>query len=99
MPAGPISRSSCSLTSSAVARTRRLLGHIEQFLVLAGEVTATIAGDDEIAAAGDCLIVPAGKPFVLRAGDDGLAAVCAMAAGSVATILPDGPTITPPWAA
>jgi hypothetical protein len=25
--------------------------------------------------------------------------VCAMAAGGEATILPDGPTITPPWAA
>ncbi len=81
------------------ASPRHTLSHEEVFLVLEGEATATIAGDDEIAAAGDCLIVPAGKPFVLRAGDDGLAAVCAMAAGGQATILPDGPTITPPWAA
>jgi hypothetical protein len=43
--------------------------------------------------------VPTGVPFVLAAGDDGLDAVCAMAAGGQATLLPDGPTISPPWAA
>jgi mannose-6-phosphate isomerase-like protein (cupin superfamily) len=75
------------------------LSREEVFLVLDGDATATIAGAEEVAAAGDCLIVPAGEPFVLRAGRDGLAAVCAMAAGGQARILPDGPTITPPWAA
>ena len=97
--ARPTSACGASRSSQVEASPQHTLSYEEVFLVLEGEATATIAGDDEIAAAGDCLIVPAGKPFVLRAGDDGLAAVCAMAAGGVATILPDGPTITPPWAA
>jgi mannose-6-phosphate isomerase-like protein (cupin superfamily) len=75
------------------------LSHEEVFLALDGSGTATLDGAEEAFAAGDCLIVPAGVPFVLRAGAAGLGAVCAMAAGGQATLMPDGPTITPPWAA
>jgi len=49
-------------------------------------------------AAGDCLVVPVATPLVLTAGERGLEAVCAMAAGGQATILPDGPTMAPLWA-
>jgi mannose-6-phosphate isomerase-like protein (cupin superfamily) len=70
----------------------------EVFLALEGSATATIDGADETVGVRDCLIVPPGAPFTLSAGPEGFTAVCAMAAGGQATILPDGPTITPPWA-
>ena len=75
------------------------LSREEVFLALDGSAVATIAGAEHRLSSGDCLVVPAGEPFVLVAGDAGLEAVCAMAAGGEATLLPDGPTITPPWAA
>jgi mannose-6-phosphate isomerase-like protein (cupin superfamily) len=71
----------------------------EVFLALEGSASATVDGVAEMFRAGDCLVVPAGAPFVLRAGDEGFAAVCAMRADGRATLLPDGPTLTPPWAA
>jgi quercetin dioxygenase-like cupin family protein len=74
------------------------LSHEEVFLVLEGSATATIAAADETIGTGDCLIVPPGTPFTLHAGRDGFGAVCAMVAGAQATIVPDGPTLTPPWA-
>jgi hypothetical protein len=37
-------------------------------------------------------------PAQIDIGDDGFAAVCAMPANGQATIMPDGPTLTPPWA-
>jgi mannose-6-phosphate isomerase-like protein (cupin superfamily) len=74
------------------------LSREEVFLALRGSATVTIDGVEELLAEGDCLVVPGGAPFALRAGDDGLTAVCAMVAGGQATILPDGPTLTPPWA-
>jgi mannose-6-phosphate isomerase-like protein (cupin superfamily) len=75
------------------------LSHEEVFLALAGSALATIDGAEHAFAGGDCLVVPAAEPFTLVAGDAGLDAVCAMAAGGKATLLPDGPTISPPWAA
>jgi mannose-6-phosphate isomerase-like protein (cupin superfamily) len=75
------------------------LSREEVFLALAGSAVATIDGAPHAFAAGDCLVVPAGRPFLLAAGEEGLDAVCAMAAGGKATLLPDGPTISPPWAA
>ena len=75
------------------------LSHEEVFLALAGSAVATIDGERHAFGSGDCLVVPPGAAFTLTAGNDGLGAVCAMAAGGRATLLPDGPTITPPWAA
>jgi mannose-6-phosphate isomerase-like protein (cupin superfamily) len=75
------------------------LSREEVFLALAGSAVATIDGAQHAFAGGDCLVVPTGRRFVLVAGDEGLDAVCAMAAGGQATLLPDGPTISPPWAA
>ena len=74
------------------------LSREEVFLALSGSAIATIAGVEHPFAGGDCLVVPVGEPFILAAGDEGLDAVCAMAAGGQATLLPDGPTISPPWA-
>ncbi len=75
------------------------LSREEVFLALAGSAVATIDGSAHPLAAGDCLVVPVDRPFILGAGAEGLDAVCAMAAGGKATLLPDGPTISPPWAA
>jgi quercetin dioxygenase-like cupin family protein len=75
------------------------LSREEVFVALGGSAVATIDGTTHELAAGDCLVVPTDAAFTLVAGDDGLDALCAMAAGGQATILPDGPTMTPPWAA
>jgi quercetin dioxygenase-like cupin family protein len=74
------------------------LTHEEVFLALAGSATATVGDCRHDLVAGDCLVVPRGVPFTLATGSDGLEAVCAMPSGGQATILPDGPTLTPPWA-
>jgi quercetin dioxygenase-like cupin family protein len=71
----------------------------EVFLALDGDAVATLDGVEHRLEPGDCLVVPPEVPFAIAAGSGGFAAVCAMAAGGEATILPDGPTITPPWAA
>ncbi len=76
-----------------------VLSHEEVFLALAGSAVAHIDGRAHPFGAGDCLVVPPGASFTLTTGERGLSAVCAMAAGGQATFLPDGPTITPPWAA
>jgi hypothetical protein len=73
------------------------LSNEEVFLALAGSAVAELDGEPHTFAAGDCLVVPTNTPFTLAAGGDGLVPVCAMAAGGRATILPDGPTITPRW--
>jgi mannose-6-phosphate isomerase-like protein (cupin superfamily) len=74
------------------------LSNEEVFLALGGSAVAVIGGQEHAFAAGDCLVVPTATPFTLTAGEHGFEAVCAMAAGGRATILPDGPTIAPPWA-
>jgi mannose-6-phosphate isomerase-like protein (cupin superfamily) len=74
------------------------LSHEEVFLAVAGSATATLGERRVEFTAGDCLVVPPGVAFTLTAGDQGVEAVCAMAAAGQATILPDGPTLTPPWA-
>lgn len=81
------------------ASPRHRLSREEVFLALGGSAVATIDGVAHAFGSGDCLVVAASVPFVLVAGDAGLDAVCAMAAGGQATLLPDGPTISPPWAA
>jgi mannose-6-phosphate isomerase-like protein (cupin superfamily) len=75
------------------------LSREEVFVALGGSAVATIDAATLAFTAGDCLVVPTGASFTLVAGDAGLEAFCAMAAGGQATLLPDGPTITPPWAA
>ncbi len=75
------------------------LSHEEVFLALRGEATVTLSAAEQTLATGDCLVVPEGVPFTIQATEAGFGAVCAMVAGGQATILPDGPTITPPWAA
>jgi mannose-6-phosphate isomerase-like protein (cupin superfamily) len=75
------------------------LSREEIFVALDGSAVAIIDGVTHALAAGDCLVVPTDTSFTLIAGEGGLEAFCAMAAGGQATLLPDGPTITPPWAA
>jgi mannose-6-phosphate isomerase-like protein (cupin superfamily) len=76
------------------------LSREEVFLALSGSAEATIGDERHALDAGDCLIVPAGEPFAIATrGDQPFEAVVCMPVGGEATILPDGPTITPPWAA
>lgn len=60
------------------------------FLALDGTAVATIDGTEHPSGSGDCLVVPVRTPFALAAGPRGLKAVCTMAAGGQATMLPDG---------
>ena len=71
----------------------------EVFLGLEGRVVAVVDGAEQTIGAGDCLVLPAGTPFSFRVGDDGpFVAVACLPAGSVATMIPDGTTLVPPWA-
>jgi mannose-6-phosphate isomerase-like protein (cupin superfamily) len=76
------------------------LSREEVFLALSGSAEATIGDERFVVEPGDCLIVPVGQAHSLATrGDRPFEAVCCMAVGGEATLLPDGPTITPPWAA
>lgn len=81
------------------ASPEHALSREEVFFALRGGATASIDGTDHEFGAGDCLVVPPGRSFRIVAGDAGFEAVCAMPADGTAELLPDGPTITPPWAA
>ena len=72
----------------------------EVFLGLEGSAVATFDGAEHAIGPGDCLIVPPHTPFTLGAsGDRPLVALACMRAGGLATMVPDGPTLAPPWAA
>jgi quercetin dioxygenase-like cupin family protein len=76
-----------------------VLSHEEVFLCTEGSAEATLDGAPATVEPRDCLVVPAGAAFVLAAGEQGFAAVCAMPAGGTATIAGAQEPITPPWAA
>jgi quercetin dioxygenase-like cupin family protein len=81
----------------AASPTHRLTKD-EVFVVLRGEVTATIGGEQVAVRAGDALSVPPGIDFALaNHGDEPFEAVACMAAGGQAQI-GDGAPFTPPWA-
>src|SRR5262245_23847197 len=72
----------------------------EVFMALDGRAVATIDGVQHAVGPGDCLNVPAGSAFAIAAaGDAPFRALTCMPAGGKATVLPDGPTFVPPWAA
>jgi quercetin dioxygenase-like cupin family protein len=70
----------------------------EVFVVVEGEIRATVAGEDVVAKVGDALIVPAHAVLQLRNGcPHGPARVTAVTSvGMKATI--GGATFAPPWA-
>ena len=79
---------------------RHVLDREEVFLVSAGRMVAVTDAGEHVAGPGDCLIVPAGTAFSLRVpGAEPVRATACLAAGGQATVLPDGPTFAPPWAA
>jgi mannose-6-phosphate isomerase-like protein (cupin superfamily) len=68
----------------------------EVFMVLSGTVQVT--PDGEKLGPGDAIVVPAGEPIQLsNLGDTPAELYVAITAGFTGT-LPDGTTITPPWA-
>ena len=49
---------------------------------------------------GDCLILPADTAFTLHVpGEEPFFAMACIPVGGQATMVPDGPTFAPPWAA
>ena len=70
----------------------------EVFVVLEGDASVRIGGQDSQAAAGDAIVVPAGAEFELaNAGAGPLRLLCCLPVGGQAR-LADGSTFTPPWA-
>jgi len=72
----------------------------EVFLGLRGHAVAVIDGTEHRLGPGDCLILPPGTNFTLHVpGEDPFLAVACIPVGGQATMVPDGPTFAPPWAA
>ena len=70
----------------------------EVFVVLVGEASVRLNGEQATAHPGDAIVVPAGIPFEVANDDDSvLRLLCFMQAGGQAR-LADGTLITPPWA-
>ncbi|MFI5959249.1 cupin domain-containing protein [Cryptosporangium sp. NPDC051539] len=70
----------------------------EVLVVLGGAALVTIDGEAKTATAGDVVLVPAGASFQVDVTGDGpLRAWVTTSVGLVAE-LPDGSTLTPPWA-
>ena len=71
----------------------------EAFVVVSGELTATLDGEDVVVRAGDSLSVPPGVALqVANRGAEPFEAIASMAAGGQA-LVGDGEPFTPPWAA
>ncbi|WP_051222086.1 cupin domain-containing protein [Conexibacter woesei] len=71
----------------------------EAFVVVRGELTATLDGQDVVVRAGDSLSVPPGVDFrIANRSAEPFEAIASMAAGGQATV-GDGAPFTPPWAA
>ena len=70
----------------------------EVFVVLVGEASVRLDGEQATARPGDAIVVPPGIPFEVANDDDSvLRLLCCMQAGGQAR-LADGTLITPPWA-
>ena len=72
----------------------------EVFLGVHGHAVASIDENNHPLGPGDCLILPAGTTFTFHVpGDEPFRAVACIPVGGQATMVPDGPTFAPPWAA
>lgn len=98
------SRGSSDLAVWSVEMAPRTLGkphsltREEVFVVLEGEASVRLDGEQATAHPGDAIVVPAGIPFEVANDDDSvLRLLCFMQAGGQAW-LADGTLITPPWA-
>jgi mannose-6-phosphate isomerase-like protein (cupin superfamily) len=97
---GCATMSAWRITAEPGARsvTHRLTSD-EVFVAVAGELTASIGGEQVVIRAGDSLSVPPGVDFSLaNHGDAPFEAIACMAAGGQARV-GDGEPFTPPWAA
>ncbi|SHN44499.1 cupin domain-containing protein [Cryptosporangium aurantiacum] len=70
----------------------------EVLVILSGSAEVTLDGEVRTATAGDVVLVPAGASFRVDVGDEPLRAWVTTSVGLTAE-LPDGSTLTPPWAA
>jgi mannose-6-phosphate isomerase-like protein (cupin superfamily) len=83
---------------AAATGTTHAVSHEEVLLVLSGDLLLTIDGVSNDAASGDVAHVPAGSS--LRVDNPGAVPARAWVTTSVGlhAVLPDGSTLTPPWA-
>jgi mannose-6-phosphate isomerase-like protein (cupin superfamily) len=71
----------------------------EVFLGLEGHARLAVANSEHRLGPGDCLILPAGTDFTLHVpGEQPFRALACVAAGGLATLVPEGVTFAPPWA-
>ncbi|MFC1416560.1 cupin domain-containing protein [Streptacidiphilus cavernicola] len=74
------------------------VSHEEVIHVLSGTLRFSVDGDTADLGAGDTAIVPAGALFRLDNPTDRPAATWVSTAVGLTAALPDGSTLTPPWA-
>jgi mannose-6-phosphate isomerase-like protein (cupin superfamily) len=85
-----------TVDAGLVGKESHTIDRDEVFMVLSGIVQIT--PDGEKLGPGDAMVVPAGEPIQLsNLGDTPAELYVAITAGFTGT-LPDGTTITPPWA-
>jgi mannose-6-phosphate isomerase-like protein (cupin superfamily) len=85
-----------TVDAGLVGKESHTIDRDEVFMVLSGIVQFT--PDGEKLGPGDAMVVPAGEPIQLsNLGDTPAELYVAITAGFTGT-LPDGTTITPPWA-
>jgi mannose-6-phosphate isomerase-like protein (cupin superfamily) len=85
-----------TVDAGLVGKESHTIDRDEVFMVLSGTVQVT--PDGEKLGPGDAMVVPAGEPIQLsNLGDTAAELYVAITAGFTGT-LPDGTTITPPWA-
>jgi quercetin dioxygenase-like cupin family protein len=71
----------------------------EVFLALEGQARLTVGNTEHPLGPGDCLILPADTDFTLHVrGEQPFRALACVAAGGLATLVPEGVTFAPPWA-
>jgi quercetin dioxygenase-like cupin family protein len=74
------------------------VGRDEVLMMSAGELSVSLDGVAARVAAGDVLVVPAGTEFRVDNDGTGTAAAWVTTSAGFEATLPDGTTLTPPWA-
>ncbi|MFC8795438.1 cupin domain-containing protein [Streptomyces cinereoruber] len=75
-----------------------VISHEEAFYVLSGRLRLTVDGESAELAAGDAAVAPAGSRLAVANTTDRPAHMWVTTRTGLTAELPDGTTLTPPWA-